>query len=489
MTVVRLSDLRSLGLTLTAHEGVAVVHEVCRLMQEAGQHGRHIRAPRVGELFVAESGELIIEPTHPDGPGYSDSLSDLIDELMPAHFDDQPPSHQGDPWSLNQDLSGDPERMVLRALFQRVSAVMSRASAPAPAPKAAAVSPPPPAPAADPLPEPERELVFEPMLSAEHAPAEPRRPWVRRLVLWGLAVDAALAVVIAVRIGLVPLDVWPFQVWPAEAGSSGAPIALAPEGVQQVPSASAPETPERIEAPAMVEAEPEAVSLARRGTLISARAPQRIVVPSVVEGADSVSPSPDGQHVAFDLDRDNVRGVFIADRDGGNVVLASGEGRASSPSWSPAGSHLAFARAEADRPSVWNLWVREMRSGALQRLTDYPAGMVRGASWFPDGRRICYAHQRTLIIQDIESGRIRSYAAPAGTGLIRAPSVSPDGAHVAFEIESSGIWMLDVNRQAMEQIIDDPTPSALAWRGGDEGLTYFSVGSRQWRAWRPSPSS
>jgi Tol biopolymer transport system component len=209
-----------------------------------------------------------------------------------------------------------------------------------------------------------------------------------------------------------------------------------------------------------------------------------VFVPNVA-GADHFSPSPDGRHMAFDLDRDGVRGVFIADRDGANVALASGEGRAASPSWSPDARYLAFVRAEPDRPRVWNLWIREVRSGALMRLTQYPTGIVRGASWFPDGRRICYAHQQTLVIQDVQSGRIQPFSSPISTGLIRAPSVSPDGLHVAFEIEGSGIWMMDMRRHGMEQIIDDPTPSSLAWRPEDDGLTYFSIGAREWRTWRP----
>jgi Tol biopolymer transport system component len=251
--------------------------------------------------------------------------------------------------------------------------------------------------------------------------------------------------------------------------------------VQQLPTASSGTTPDPLETPSADG------TLARRGILVSAAAPA-VSSPNIIEGADHTSLSPDGRQIAFDLDRDGVRGVFVADRHGGNVSLASGDGRAAAPIWSPDADHLAFVRAEPDRPMVWNLWMRRLSTGALTRLTDHATGIVRGASWFPDARRICYAHQQTLVILDTQSGRTQTFRAPVAS-LVRAPSVSPDGRRVAFEIEGSGIWMMDVERQVMEQIIQDPAPSSLAWQPEADALTYFSLGAREWRAWRPGPRS
>lgn len=561
MRLVKLSELRVHGLVMTAQESVAVVHEVCRMMHEAAQQDRPIAAPTLAELYVDETGGLIIEPVHPSAAG-GDSMALLLDELLPAHLDDVRPGPPAGTAYLAGETSGARERAVLRALYRRVSAaVMAPAfepesepaadhapasplpiddslewldtgADPLPAPRAARAADPPPAsqppasaiamddalewldteadaaPAAAPAPavpppEPpaptpdfEPEIAFEPIVAAQAPAARGRaRPgWQRRVVVWGLAIDAALAVIVGVQLGLIPgwhelVDRATIQ---ADAGERPEPAEPTPplvpsrrddtRSVQQLPSASSLMTPATAK-------DEVAGTGARRGVLISASAPTAVSMPTLIAGADHTSPSPDGRHLAFDLDRDGVRGVFIADRDGGNVSLASGDGRAAAPSWSPDARYLAFVRAEPDRPRVWNLWMREIATGALMRLTTYHTGMVRGASWFPDGRRICFAHQQTLVLLDVRSRRLQTVQSPIASGLIRTPTVSPDGRRVAFEIEGSGIWIMDVRGREMEQIIDDPTPSSLAWRAEADGLTYFSVGAREWRTWRPAPRS
>jgi hypothetical protein len=107
---------------------------------------------------------------------------------------------------------------------------------------------------------------------------------------------------------------------------------------------------------------------------------------------DHVQPSPDGSRVAFDSDRDGVRGVYVARRDGTNVTRVTGTEFTAIPTWSPDGTRLAFVRAESDRPDIWNLWLLSLNGGDTTRLTRFQDGQTSGASWFADGRRICYAH-------------------------------------------------------------------------------------------------
>ena len=82
-----------------------------------------------------------------------------------------------------------------------------------------------------------------------------------------------------------------------------------------------------------------------------------------------VRPSPDGSRIAFDSDRDGIRGVYVADDDGKHVRRVSGEGFAAVPSWSPDGRTLAFVREEPGKPKVWNLWTLQLESGQMRQIT------------------------------------------------------------------------------------------------------------------------
>ena len=169
-------------------------------------------------------------------------------------------------------------------------------------------------------------------------------------------------------------------------------------------------------------------SLTRKGELLQLSAIRS-------EGARNyhVRLSPDGQRVAFDSDRDGERGVYIAQRDGSKAVRVSGVGFAAVPSWSPDITRLAFVRGEPGRPRVWNVWLRHLASGTLERLTSHRYGQAWGASWFPDARRICYSHEDRLVILNLETKQRREFASPRLGRLVRTPAVSPDGTRVVFQ--------------------------------------------------------
>src|SRR5262249_5856505 len=125
--------------------------------------------------------------------------------------------------------------------------------------------------------------------------------------------------------------------------------------------------------------------------------------------------------------RDGDRGVYVARRDGTDLRRISGDGFAAIPSWSPDGSQLTFVRGEPNRPEVWNLWRCDLNTGELQRLTSHRTGQIWGASWFPDGQRISYGHERELVILTIANGTARRFRSPRANRAIRASAVSPEG--------------------------------------------------------------
>lgn len=193
--------------------------------------------------------------------------------------------------------------------------------------------------------------------------------------------------------------------------------------------------------------------------------------------------APDGSLVAFDSDRDGERGVYVAARNGANIERVSGAGFAAVPSWSPDMKWLAFVRGEPSRPKVWNLWLREVATGALARHSAFRSGQVWSASWFPDARSFCYSHDDRLVIAQVDSATVRTFESPVTGRLIRTPAVSPDGTRIVFQVHRDGIWLMDARTGVMRRILADPTAEEFAWDSDGTRIAYHSRRDGQWRIW------
>ena len=199
--------------------------------------------------------------------------------------------------------------------------------------------------------------------------------------------------------------------------------------------------------------------------------------------------SPDGSQVAFDSDRDGVRGVYVARADGTEVRRVTGAEFAALPTWSPDGMHIAFVRAESDRSDVWNLWLTSLDGRQLTRLTRFQQGQTSAASWFADGRRICYTHGDRLVIVDISTGATRDFKSPVAARSLYAPAVSPDGAFVIFQVEGSGGWVLDARDGTTKFVLTDATVGDFAWSPDGRRVAYHSRRDDQWGIWRVTPAA
>lgn len=193
--------------------------------------------------------------------------------------------------------------------------------------------------------------------------------------------------------------------------------------------------------------------------------------------------SPDGRLLAFDSDRDGVRGVYVSGRDGSNPQRVSGSGYAAVPSWSPNRRWLAFVRGETARPQVWNLWLRDLSTGAVQRHTSFRTGQVWGASWFPDGGSLCYSHDYQLVISHLDGRADIVIDTPRRGRLVRTPAVSPDGRRVVFQVFKDGVWILDVQTRRMRRILDDPAAEEFSWAPDGRRIAYHSNRDGAWRIW------
>ena len=199
--------------------------------------------------------------------------------------------------------------------------------------------------------------------------------------------------------------------------------------------------------------------------------------------ATRTRPQPDGRLIAFDSDRSGQRALYVVERDGTDVQRVSGDGYAAVPSWSPDMKWLAFIRGEPRRPRVWNLWLRDLESGTLRRHTSFRAGQVWGASWFPDGRSVCFSHEQQLVISYLDARPDIVFDTPRRGHLVRTPAVSPDGTQIVFQVFKDGVWLLDVRSRAMRRILDDPTAEEFAWTPDGRRVAYHSGRDGTWKIW------
>jgi hypothetical protein len=197
-----------------------------------------------------------------------------------------------------------------------------------------------------------------------------------------------------------------------------------------------------------------------------------------------IQESPDQSRIAFDSDREGERGVYVAKRDGSHARRISGRGYAAVPRWSPDGTRLVFVRAEPRRPKVWNLWMANLATGKLRRLTSHNSGQSWGGSWFPDGVRLAYSYDDRLVILNTTNGAERVYPSPLRRHLVRTPAVSPDGRHIVFQVYRDGMWEWNALDGSMKRILDDKSAEEFAWTPDGGAVAYHSRRNGEWSIWR-----
>jgi len=94
---------------------------------------------------------------------------------------------------------------------------------------------------------------------------------------------------------------------------------------------------------------------------------------------------PDGSLIFAAMQHEGPSKLYIATQDGTIRPIDTGEARY--PAASPDGRWLAYSRLET---GVWNLWMRDWRTGATRRLTNEACNTISPA-WQSDSKTLLYA--------------------------------------------------------------------------------------------------
>jgi serine/threonine protein kinase/Tol biopolymer transport system component len=152
--------------------------------------------------------------------------------------------------------------------------------------------------------------------------------------------------------------------------------------------------------------------------------------------------SPDGKQVAFGTDDGKEANVWIYELSGTNAMrrLTFG-GRNRFPIWSADGQHVAFQSDREGDPGIF--WQRAGVSGSAERLTKPEAGTSHvPESWSPKGDVLSFSagmgSRFMLWVLALRDRRATRFAG-VESGVLAGSAFSPDGRWLAYQ---SGNWAL-----------------------------------------------
>lgn len=207
------------------------------------------------------------------------------------------------------------------------------------------------------------------------------------------------------------------------------------------------------------------------------------------EGNFEPAISPDGLRIVFASSRDGNAEIYLMSADGSKQRRLTVDERSdTSPSWSPDGSWLAFISARDGSQRIHLLETKDLDSpGALQprRLTgDRDLLAEAEVAWAPQSDRVALLGvgdlTTSLWVADIPSGNLRRLTDDGA--LDQGPCWSPNGEHVAFASNRDG--ELDIYRVSA----DGGAPTRLTQSKGADWLPRWIPESRSPKPAKPAKS-
>jgi Tol biopolymer transport system component len=151
--------------------------------------------------------------------------------------------------------------------------------------------------------------------------------------------------------------------------------------------------------------------------------------------------SPDGKRIAFGIDEGRESSVWIYELSSSTAPrrLTFG-GRNRYPIWSGDGQHLAF---QSDREGDLGIfWQRADGTGTVERITKPGTGVIHiPDSWSPDGERFSFTAvkgtEAVVWIHSIKDKKETPFAATPSAFIGRSV-FSPDGRWIAYQSNEAG---------------------------------------------------
>jgi dipeptidyl aminopeptidase/acylaminoacyl peptidase len=189
--------------------------------------------------------------------------------------------------------------------------------------------------------------------------------------------------------------------------------------------------------------------------------------------------SRDGSRLAYVINstRDDVpagpREIDILRADGKGRVrrINAGRGVPSSPTWSPDGQRIAFALQRRGLNAVYAV---DLAGGNVKLLAQHAAA----PAWSPDGTTIAVRGCGGVRLVRVERPEGAWSCSPFGRLLVRKdgpPTWSPDGRDLAIQVGGDGIYVATASGRHLHRVSE---PSG--------GWVWFGV---ERPAWRPLPAS
>jgi serine/threonine-protein kinase len=158
---------------------------------------------------------------------------------------------------------------------------------------------------------------------------------------------------------------------------------------------------------------------------------------------DSPRVSPDGRQVAVAIETVADSNIWVIDISGALAPrrLTFG-GRNRFPIWSSDGQHVAY---QSDREGDEGIfWQRADGTGSAERLTKpEPGGQHRPDHWSPDGRVMAFTavngNAASVMLLDVTTRKAAVFAEARGKWVARA-SFAPDGKWIAYSSSENGIF-------------------------------------------------